>query len=155
MAKAKTYEQAQEELASAKATRKECNEAMAEFLKENKLKKGEDYSGHSDEKIAKKWKKLAAAQTEARAAVTAAEEAEKALKPKAERASKYEYPEDVVTADDRKKYRAKMRNAAKAAEAGEKPAKKEKKAKDAEEAPAAEKASKKEKKDKKKDKSED
>lgn len=151
MAKTKfaSYEEATAAAATAKEEKKAARQALKEFEAEKGLKHREDHSENEDGKIAKQWKKLnAALQT----AITAEEEAEKAskdLKPKKEREAKYDYPEDCVTAEQKKKYRAEARAAAKKAAKGE--AKAEKKEKVATEK-ATEKSSKKDKKKEKKTK---
>lgn len=108
----KNHEAALEAVETAKATRNAANESMQEFLKENKLKKG-DHSEHEDKKVAKEYKRIAASQKEARAAFALAEEAAKALKPAKTRVTTYEYPKEITTPEDKKRYRAKMRTAAK------------------------------------------
>lgn len=142
MAKPKTVEEATQMVETLKAEISTDSEALKEFMKANKIKKGET---PSDEKIAKKYGKMVASLDKKRADRDAAKEAIKALTPKKSRESKYEYPADVVTAEDKKKYRTKMRNAAKSE--GKAKSKKEKKA----EAPVekSEKVSKKDKKAKK------
>ena len=94
-----------------------------------------------DEKLAKKLNKLKANVDESEKAVRAAKKAAKPKKEKAERQSKYDYPADCTTAEQKKKFRTEARRAAN----GE--AKAAKKAEKAEKAPKAE--GKKEKKAKK------
>jgi hypothetical protein len=106
-----TFEQATEAVVAAKAVRSASRKAVDDFVAANGLKTKKDHSedpkhGKAFSKLHKQWKKDKEAHEEA-------EKAAKALKPQVERASKYEYPADVVTADDKKKFRAKMRTAAK------------------------------------------
>lgn len=150
---AETFDSVSEKLGQAKATRDEAKKAFHAFLSENKLKIGTDYSDHKDAKIAKKFKSLHGAWADARTAVKDLEAKAKELKPAVQRVSKYEYPADVETPEQKKKYRAKMRAEAKAAD---KPAKAEKKAdKKAEKAGKADKADKKSEKAGKKGKKSD
>lgn len=148
MAKTKfaSYGEATTAAETAKNEKKAARQALKEFEAEKGLKHREDHSENEDGKVAKQWKKLnAALQT----AITAEEEAEKAskdLKPKKEREAKYDYPEDCVSAEQKKKYRAEARAAAKKAAKGEAKAEKaEKKEKVATEK-TTEKSSKKDKK---------
>lgn len=109
--------EAKEALTAAKAERKVAKDELRAFEKEHELAKGEDHS--ADEKLGKKWKKLNDMVEKKEAAVSEIEEAMKDVKAaKAERPSKYDYPADVVTAADKKKYRTKMRAAAAKAEKG-------------------------------------
>lgn len=132
------YEAAQGKLEAAKTELAAARTALKTFREENGLKRKIDYS--EDAKHGKTFKKLVRAETEAQEAVTALESKVKALKPASTRNTKYDYPADVVTAEDKKKYRTKMRNAAKPKK--EKPVKEEK-------APKAVEEKKKDKKDKK------
>ena len=124
MAKAKTYEEALEQVNSLKETLAEERTALREFKSENNIKRGKE---PEDEKIAAKLEKLAGAVEKTREAIDEAKAAAKELKPRKERVTKYDYPEDCTTDADKKKYRAKMRREAKKAEAGDE-AKLEKKA---------------------------
>jgi len=121
------------------------------FEKENGLAKGEDHSG--DKKVGKKWKTMNDMTEKKKAAYEAAKTAyEEAPKEKVERESKYAYPDDVKTAADKKKYRAKMRADAKKAEkeeGKEKTGKKKDKGEKAEKEQKVEKSEKSSKKDKK------
>lgn len=161
MAKEETFEQAQVRLAEAKTKRAEANDAMDAFRKANSIKKGTKSDEITDKTIKKDYQALQKTQKEARAAVEDAENAVKALKPKSTRVTNYTYPEDCVTPEDKKRFRAKSRATAKA---GDKPAKEpkapkeEKKAKKVEEPAAKEKKAEKpaeKSKDKKVKKSED
>lgn len=87
---------------------------FTEFLKKNELKKGEDYSSHPDEKIAKsfrvKSKAIDALSAEVKELQGKAKEKSKG--PAAPREAKYDYPEGL-TSDEKKKFRIKMRANAK------------------------------------------
>jgi hypothetical protein len=132
-----TYEEAMEAVNLKKTALKEAKAALRGFRKENDINPDEEIA---DAKLAKKHGKLVAAVTEAETALEEVSTAAKELKPKAERAVKYEYPEGM-TAAEKKKFRAKARAAAKKEAKGEatdeKPVKKAKAEAAAEEAPAA------------------
>jgi len=137
MAKPKTYEEAAEQLEAAKGKLSEAKEEVRNFKKEHKIKRGKPIE---DAKVNSQLEKLEAAVDKAREAVDTAKEAARELKPRKERVTKYEYPEDCVTDKDKKRYRAKMRRDSKKDEKGEtdkKPAAK-KTAKKAVKKPAAE-----------------
>lgn len=163
MAKAfKTYEEAVDAQKEAALDLKEAKTALTDYYKKNKLKRDEDYTDDAkhgtkvarlQKEVDKKETTLEAIQEQLEAltpkgkkkpsAAAAVREEEAKGKPKKEkkasepRNTKYEYPENCVTPDEKKKYRIKMRNAAKGKE--EKPGKEEKKAKPGkEEAPKAE-----------------
>ena len=140
MAKPKTHEEAIEAVESLKQEVKDNKEKLTAYLKENKLKRNN--LPEPDSKHGKKIAKIEKSIERSREKLEKAKQTAKDLKPKKERAVKYDYPEGM-TAEEKKKYRAKMR--AQANKAG-KP-KKKKKVK--EEAPAKEKAPKKKKKAKK------
>lgn len=139
-----TYEEALEAINLKKAALKEAKTALRAFRKENDINPDDEIK---DEKLAKKHGKLVTAVEKAETELTEATDAAKELKPKAERAVKYEYPEGM-SAGEKKKFRAKARAAAKKAakgetaeEGAEKPVKKAKKTEEvaetaAEEAPA-------------------
>lgn len=136
MAKTQTFEEATAAVDKAKSARKKSRETLDKFMADNGLKAKKDHS--DDKKHGKEFSKLRKAWLADKEAHEAAEEAAKALKPKTERKVKYEYPADIVTSEDKKKHRAKMRAEAARAAKGESPAK-EKKAKKEEaatEAPA-------------------
>jgi hypothetical protein len=136
-----SYEEALEALEAAKAEQKAARTALDSFGMKNKLPKGKDHSENKEH--GKTWSKLNKAWQTAKDARMAIEEAAKALKPaRAERTSKYEYPEDCVTADQKKKFRAAQRAEKKRAEKGETP-KKEKKVQKEEKAQKPAKADKK------------
>lgn len=129
----KTKEELKEQLKSLKEERKAAKEELRGFEKENKLAKGEDHSG--DAKHGKKWAKLnqvVSNKEEKIAKVEASLEETKGEKGSGGFRQKYEYPDDITSAEDKKKYRAKMRAAAKRAEKGESE-EKPKKGKDAKE----------------------
>jgi hypothetical protein len=117
----------------AKANLETAKTNLQTFMTENKLK--ED-SEPTDEKVAKKLKRLRIGVKDAKAAL-------KALKGGASgRATQYEYPAGMTDAKEKKKFRTQQRAAKKKAEKGDAPAK-EKKADKA--APAAEAPAKKKK----------
>jgi hypothetical protein len=106
--------EAKEALAQAKEERKAAKEELRAFEKENDLEKGGDHSAN------KKWAKLNGSLEKKEALIAEIEESMKDLKSeKVARVSKYEYPEDVVSAADKKKFRAAARAAAKKAAKGE------------------------------------
>jgi hypothetical protein len=120
MAKAKFADKAEAKtaLSAAKEERKAAKEELRAFEKEHGLAKGEDHAG--DEKNGKKWAKLKKVVDSKDEAVNDIEESMKELKSeKTIRPSKYEYPADVVTAADKKKWRAKQRTAAKKKDKGD------------------------------------
>lgn len=116
MSKPKTYEEALEALETAKANLGEVKEANREFKKENKIRRNKPIE---DEAIAKKLEASEAKVDKAREAMEAAKLNAKELKPRKDRVTKYEYPDDCVTDKDKKKYRAKMRREAKKSDAPE------------------------------------
>lgn len=151
-----TFDEATKAAEGTKAARTAALKAKEAFAKENGLNpKGKGNGDH--ETHGKAWKKLQKAFTEAKEADEAAQTVAKGLKPKTERVMKYEYPADVTTDADKKKFRTKMRAAAakeaKGETSEEKAPKKDKKAKKEEAAPVEEKAEKSSKKDKKAKKS--
>ena len=110
------HDGAKEALVQVKADIKAKRDEFHAFLKENKLKRNVDHS--EDTKHGKKFKAFKTAidkLTEQREAISAKV---KETKPKkgAGRKSKYEYPADVTTPEQKKKYRTKMRAEAKKAE---------------------------------------
>lgn len=122
MGKPKSYEEAQEARQAAQEAAKELRTELAAFCKENKIKRGTAPDELGDDvkaSVAKKYKTLFNKNEKAREAVADAKATEKELKPRKERASKYDYPDDVTTPEQKKKYRAKMRREAKAAEKGD------------------------------------
>jgi len=114
MAKPKTYEEAVTNMEAAKTKLGAEKEALREFKKENKIRRNKPVE---DAAVAKKLEAAEAKVEKAREAFDAAKEVAKELKPRKERVTKYEYPEDCVTDKDKKKYRAKMRREAKKADA--------------------------------------
>ena len=122
MSKFKNKAEAKEALGTAKEERKAAQSELRAFEKENSFEKGGDHSGN------KKWAKLKATVDKKAQAEEAIKTAMQSLKSeRTPRPSKYTYPADCVSAADKKKYRAKMRAAAKS---GDKKAKKEKKGKE-------------------------
>lgn len=119
MAKAKTFEEAQEQFNAAKEALKDAKTVLREFTIENKIKKDK---APEDPKLASKFEKLNKAVEKAREDAEAAKEAVKELKPKKVRETKYEYPEGM-TDKEKKKYRAKVRRDKLAAEKPPKEAK--------------------------------
>lgn len=142
--KVTTMEEATELLSSTKEELNAAKEEKSVYLKENGLKKNDDHS--SDKKHGKNITRMDGVIAKKRELIDELKtwmQENKPAKEKKERAVKYDYPEDVVSAEDKKKYRAKQRTAAKNADKPKKEAK-EKKAKKEEAAPE-EKPSKKEK----------
>lgn len=145
----KSKEELKEALSVAKEEAKAAREEKRGFEKENKLAKGEDHS--ANEKVGKKWTKLNDVVTAKTAKVEKAQAAlDEVKKESTGSRTTYEYPKDVVSPGDRKKYRAAQRAAKKKAAKGEGDAAAPKKSKKSAEAPAEEvKAEKKVKKAKK------
>lgn len=113
-----TKEEAKKKLADAKDEAKAARGELRDFEKENDLEKGGDHSKH--EKAGKKWSKLNDALKKKQDKVDAAQAVlDEVKKDKAPRPSKYEYPAEVKTPQDKKKYRAKMRAEKKRAEKGD------------------------------------
>lgn len=149
-----SVEEAKENLATTKEELQVAKDELKSYRKEHKLEKDVDYS--EDAKHGKTWKKLLKAITSKEEAITEIKtwmEENKPKKEKVARESKYEYPADCTSEDDKKKFRAKKRREAAAAEKGEteKPAKEKKASKDDAAAPAEEKKSKKDKNKSKED----
>lgn len=138
-----TFEDATKAVDAAKAVRKDARTVLDKFMADNGLKAKKDHS--DDKKHGKEFKKLRQVWLDAKESQEKAEEAAKALKPQTARKVKYEYPDDVVTSEDKKKYRATARAKAAKEAKGEstdaKPAKKKDKA--AKEEPAKKEKSKK------------
>lgn len=124
-----TLEDAQKKSLALKEQKGKAWKELSGFRLKNKYKKDEKFK---DKAIQKKHDELEAAYKTFKAAFDKVEETIAALKPQRERNSKYTYPKDCVTPDQKKKFRAQQRSLAK----GE--AKAEKKAKKKEEAPAKE-----------------
>jgi hypothetical protein len=118
MATKKTKEELKSALESSKEELTVAKGELKTFEKTNGLEKGGDHS--KNEKFGKKWQKIKDTVTKKEKTVEGirAELAELKAE-KAPRTVKYEYPKDVVSAEDKKKYRTKMRAAAKKAEKGE------------------------------------
>ena len=120
---------------------KEAKAALTNYFKENKLKKTEDYT--EDPKHGKKVTRLESKVDKYSDELNDINEAIKKLKPGKEKSSepkklKYDYPPEIKTAEQKKKYRIEQRKLAKAGTAEEaKPAKASKKVVEveAEEAP--------------------
>jgi hypothetical protein len=105
-------EELNQALEAAKADLATAKENFKKFLTKNNLKAGVT---PKDEALAKK---LAGLEKKIATAEKGVKDAKKALKPKkekAERVSKYEYPADCTSAEDRKKFRTSQRNAEKSA----------------------------------------
>lgn len=137
-----TYEEATEIANQKKEELRTAKGEFKEFRKENKLKADTE---PEDPKLAKQYGKLSKAVEAAEEAYnTAAEEAKK-LKPAVTRASQYEYPEGM-TAQEKKRFRAKARAAARKAAKGEEAPAKEAKDEEASAEGAEGKADKKKKK---------
>lgn len=116
MGKPKTYEEASQQLDTAREKLATEKDALREFKRENKIKRDKPVE---DAAIAKKLEAAEKRVEKAREAVETAKEAVKELKPRKERSTKYEYPADCVTDKDKKKYRAKIRRESKKEESGE------------------------------------
>jgi hypothetical protein len=149
----KTYAEVKEQLASQKDEAKQAKKDLSKFCKENKLEADKE---HPDNK---KWVKLKALAEKTAKAVEDSEkwlEENKEKKESTPRASKYEYPADVTTAADKKKFRAQARAAAnkKTKGEGEGTSKKEKKAEKAEKTEKVKEGGKKKDKSGKKEKKE-
>ncbi len=125
MSKTLNYEQITEKLNSVKAEKKEVNNAIGAIRLKHKIQKGEK---PKDKKLLAEWNRLHEQKEVLNKEVEKLEASALELKPKKERETKYNYPEDCVTSEQKKAYRTKMRAQANAAEKAEKPAKKEKKA---------------------------
>lgn len=145
----KKYAEVKESLPSLKEEAKQAKKDLKNYCKSQKL---DPEAEHPDNK---KWAKLKAVVTKTSDAVTAAEtwlSENKEQKEKAPRKTVYDYPPEIQTASEKKKYRAQQRAANKKKEKeanGEaKSSKKDKK----KEAAAPEKTEKVSKKDKKKNK---
>jgi hypothetical protein len=110
-----SYEEAVEKLQEVKEQLSEKREAFKAFLIENKLKKAEDHSNHSNRTLAKQFKTFKKELTDLDNQREALREFVKTSKPKKERESKYEYPSDCETALDKKKFRTTCRSRAKQA----------------------------------------
>lgn len=111
-----TYQSAKEELPSAKEERDVAKQELQDFLKANKLKKGEDHSKNPDKKIAKGFKAVKELYEGKQKRVETLISFIKENKPApSERESKYNYPKGVETSADKKKFRSIMRGKAKKA----------------------------------------
>jgi hypothetical protein len=119
------FEKLQKTFEDLKVKAKEARSALQSFTKKNGLGMKE---APADKKLKPEFEKLTKAYETLKSQRDAAEEAAKASKPRSERASKYDYPADVVTSEDKKKFRAAQRKANKPAKekapAKEKPSKK-------------------------------
>lgn len=125
-----TLEQAMEATQISKDAVKAAKAELKAFRKQHNLKPDDSIE---DEKLAKQLTKLTNKLSKAEEELAAAQETAKSLQPVKARITSYEYPEDCVTAADKKKYRAKKRRekkaaekAANAGEAGEAPVKQKK-----------------------------
>lgn len=113
--------EAKEALSSAKEEKKAAFSELRAFEKENELAKGGDHS--KDAKVGKKWNKLNETYQKKKASVEELEGAVKETKSdKTARKTVYDYPADIKTAGEKKKYRAKMRAEKKRAAKGDKTA---------------------------------
>jgi len=110
-----TYDSAKEQLVTVKTDLKTVLNERRALLKDNKLKKTEDHSKHKDKKIAKAYKDQTTSIDALEATKKELMDFMKANKPeKGERVTKYAYP-DGFDAEQRKKFRANCRAAAKRA----------------------------------------
>ena len=105
---------------------KEAKAALTDYFKENKLKKTEDYT--EDPKHGKKVTRLESKVDKYSDELNDINEAIKKLKPGKEKSSepkklKYDYPPEIKTAEQKKKYRIEQRKLAKAGTEEGKPAK--------------------------------
>lgn len=114
--KTQTYEEVKEQLDSLKQSQKEVRDELKAFLKENKIKRGTPVEEVKTKATAKAYKKLLGTIESNASTIEELKEQAKTLKPAKVRQSKYDYPEGVETAADKKKYRAEQRRKAKAAE---------------------------------------
>jgi len=115
MSKDQTHEQALEQVTATKEALKEARVTLREFKAENKIKRDKV---PEDEKIAKKLITLNEAVDTARELVDEAKAAEKELRPRKIRETKYDYPEGMDD-KEKKRFRAKIRREKKAAEKAE------------------------------------
>lgn len=117
---------------------KVAKSALTDYFTKNKLKRNEDYT--DDAKHGSKIQRLQKEINKASDTLSAINDQVAALKPgkgKVGREMKYEYPADCKTAEQRKKYRIKMRKEAEGANKPKKEStKKAGKAETSEEAPA-------------------
>lgn len=112
-----SVEDAKALIADQKEIRSAAKEERKAYAKEHGLSIKEDHA--DNKKHGKKWAQFTSAIDNANAQIEAAEAWIKENKPKGKGgnfASKYTYPEDIVTPEDKKKYRTRMRAAAAAAE---------------------------------------
>jgi len=118
--KTRTHEVVLAELNAAKEAKKTARGQFTGFCLKEKCSQKE---APKDKKVKAEWTKLHDDYKAHKAIVEKLEEEEKSLRPKKERAVKYEYPADCTSAADKKKYRAKMRAAAKGEDKAAKKAK--------------------------------
>jgi hypothetical protein len=110
MAKFKTYEEANNAFLAQKEVVRGANAALDAFRKENNIKKGAELDAKDKNK--KQYDKLTAAVVSGRTLRDTMEADAKAMKPEGKKGNftqKYEYPADVTTAAEKKKYRATSR----------------------------------------------
>ena len=122
-----TLEQAKDALIEARGNKEQAISAYKRFLKKNNIKKGVE----NPPAIAKELKALHTAKEDAKNAFEEAAKLVKSMKKSTRSVSKYDYPlvdGKEMTADEKKKYRQKMRSESKKADkpAREKSAKKAK-----------------------------
>lgn len=101
------------EIIAARTALTDAKEKLARFLKKNGLESAEDV--HGEPEIEKKKENLVRKVEEQKKLLKKAKKGTKAPKEKSVRESKYDYPEDCVTKEDKKKFRSKMRAEAAAA----------------------------------------
>lgn len=134
-------------LAAVKTDLTVARDTFDAFIKKNKLEKGKDYT--KDKKYGKEYTKLTTAINELTAKRTELEcesKKEKSKKKALSSRAKYEYPADIVTPEQRKKYRVEQRKLANKKEKTEKDVKSKEskgKAKETKEEPSKGKAKKK------------
>jgi hypothetical protein len=124
----KNKEELKEKMTAAKEELKAAKEERRAFEKENKLAKGEDHSGNKD--FGKKWAKINETVKSKQEKVDKIQgDLDEVKAATASSRTTYTYPDDVKTAADKKKFRAKARAAKKRAEKGEAEPKAEKSSK--------------------------
>jgi len=109
MAKTKSYEQLSVEITELKASKKTVNNEIGGIRLKFNIKKGEK---PADKKVLKDWNALHEEKAKMAAALEKLEEAAKELRPKKVRETKYEYPADCESKEDRKNFRSRMRTLA-------------------------------------------
>jgi hypothetical protein len=117
-----THEQVQEKLQGLKAQRKEVNNAIGAIRLKHRIEKG---GKPKDKKLLAEWNSLHEKKEEFTKQIEKLETQAAELKPRKERETKYDYPADCITPEQKKAFRTKMRAQANAANKPEKTSKKE------------------------------